>query len=122
MMTFLEKLSVTGYRGFEKLQHLRLAVPSDEPGSGLTIVVGPNNGGKSALLESIFLVSRAKPINLPADDPTWNRVEIESRWTGGVRMTLRAAGGRESAYSNRRTQRGATSARLFPPAQKRFAQ
>lgn len=107
---FLEKLSVTGYRGFENMQHLRLAVPTGEPGSGLSIVVGPNNGGKSALLESIFLVSRAKPINLPADDPTWNRVKIESQWTGDVRVTLQAA----EAGGSLLTPIGGTKAEQLP--------
>ena len=49
----LISLTVEGYRGFAQEQTLRFAQPTGEIGSGLTILVGPNNGGKSSVLEAL---------------------------------------------------------------------
>ena len=46
-------LTVKGFRGFSEKQSLRIAQPTGQPGSGLTILVGPNNGGKSTIIESL---------------------------------------------------------------------
>jgi predicted ATPase len=46
-------LKVHGLRGFAKQQELRLAVPTGEPGSGLTVLVGANNAGKSTAIEAL---------------------------------------------------------------------
>jgi ABC-type branched-subunit amino acid transport system ATPase component len=55
----LTELSVLGYRGFSRPQPpVRFAVPNGKPGSGLTALVGPNNAGKSALLEVLGLLKR----------------------------------------------------------------
>lgn len=50
---------IEGYRGFRTEQSLDLAVPTGEPGSGLTIIVGANNAGKSALWEGFDVLSRS---------------------------------------------------------------
>lgn len=47
----IEKLTCHGYRGFSKKQTLNLALPNGSRGSGLTVLVGPNGGGKSTLVE-----------------------------------------------------------------------
>lgn len=50
----LTSLKITGYRGFEKTACVKFAVPHDCcPGSGLTIITGPNNSGKSSILECL---------------------------------------------------------------------
>lgn len=49
----LTQLKILGYRGFRSQEILDLAVPTDRPGSGLTILTGPNNGGKSSILECL---------------------------------------------------------------------
>src|SRR5689334_15405571 len=51
-------VSLYGYRGFAQRANLKLAVPDGRPGSGLTILVGPNNGGKSTVLEVIQFLQR----------------------------------------------------------------
>lgn len=48
----IEALTIYGLRGFETPQTLRLAEPTGAEGSGLTILVGPNNGGKSTVVEA----------------------------------------------------------------------
>lgn len=47
----IEKLTCHGYRGFSTEQTLNLAIPNGKRGSGLTLLVGPNGGGKSTLVE-----------------------------------------------------------------------
>ena len=48
-----KKIEVEGFRGFAENQILTLAQPTENrPGSGLTIVVGANNAGKSTVIEA----------------------------------------------------------------------
>lgn len=49
----LEKLEILGYRGFKENATLNFAIPNGSPGSGLTILTGPNNSGKSSILECL---------------------------------------------------------------------
>ena len=49
----LTKIEISGYRGFKEPATLDLAVPNGKPGSGLTILTGPNNSGKSSVLECL---------------------------------------------------------------------
>lgn len=55
---FVESISVEGFRGFKDEAVLRLAQPNNHPGSGLTIVVGANNAGKSTVWESFDAISK----------------------------------------------------------------
>ncbi len=49
----LTKMEVSGYRGFKTTGTINFAVPNGELGSGLTIITGPNNAGKSSILECL---------------------------------------------------------------------
>lgn len=50
----IKKLSISGFRGFGENQTISFAVPDGEkPGSGLTIITGANNSGKTTIVESI---------------------------------------------------------------------
>lgn len=55
----IKSISCIGFRGFSTKQTLDLALPNGKPGSGLTIVVGPNGGGKSTLVECFLKISQA---------------------------------------------------------------
>lgn len=55
----IKTLSCIGYRGFATEQKLNLAIPNGKPGSGLTVLVGPNGGGKSTLVECFNKISLA---------------------------------------------------------------
>lgn len=55
------KLDILGYRGFGELQSLDLALPNGKLGSGLTIIVGPNNSGKSTIVEAFKAISQSSP-------------------------------------------------------------
>jgi len=49
----LKKIEVLGFRGFGTLESIELALPNGKDGSGLTILVGSNNSGKTSILEAI---------------------------------------------------------------------
>ena len=57
----ITSLTIKGLRGFSTEQCLRVARPSGETGSGLTILVGPNNGGKSTVIESLQALVDSSP-------------------------------------------------------------
>ncbi|WP_170218672.1 ATP-dependent nuclease [Marilutibacter aestuarii] len=53
-MSFLKTLSIAGYRGFKEPCVIHLAVPkSQDEGSGLTVITGANNSGKSTVIEAL---------------------------------------------------------------------
>jgi len=57
----LKRLIIKDFRGFYKLQSLKFAIPNEKPGSGLTVIVGPNNSGKSTILEAIKRFAKNAP-------------------------------------------------------------
>lgn len=53
-MSFLKTLAIAGYRGFNERCEIHLAVPSNRrEGSGLTVITGANNSGKSTVIEAL---------------------------------------------------------------------
>ena len=57
----VECLEIKGLRGFASEQCLQFARPTGQSGSGLTILVGPNSGGKSTVIESLDALSNRSP-------------------------------------------------------------
>lgn len=50
----IKELSISGFRGFGKTQRITFAIPdSKTPGSGLSIITGANNSGKTTIIEAI---------------------------------------------------------------------
>ena len=49
----IKELSIFGFRGFGEKQTLQFALPNGQVGSGLTIITGANNSGKTTIIESI---------------------------------------------------------------------
>ena len=80
----VEKLTIKGLRGFANEQDLRFAQPTGEAGSGITILVGPNNGGKSTVVESLQAWSARRAPTFPegkrnqrAGDRVSIRIELD---------------------------------------------
>ena len=48
----VKSLKIKGFRSFSEETVLKLALPNGEEGSGLTVIVGPNNSGKSSIIEA----------------------------------------------------------------------
>jgi predicted ATP-dependent endonuclease of OLD family len=49
----LKELQIIGFRGFKEKAIIEFAVPDGTKGSGLTLITGPNNSGKSSILECL---------------------------------------------------------------------
>ena len=102
----LKSALIKGFRGFATEQHLILAQPDgSSPGSGLTVIVGPNSGGKSTIVEAFRkLATRATTSftegkrNKSADD----KVEIKVIFSSGESTSLRTveAGGSETEWKS----------------------
>ena len=56
----IKRLSIQGLRGFATQHSVDFSIPNGSYGSGITVLVGPNNGGKSTVIESIRALSIAK--------------------------------------------------------------
>lgn len=48
-----DKIKIEGLRGFADKTEISLAKPNGQPGSGITLLTGPNNSGKSTIIEAI---------------------------------------------------------------------
>lgn len=83
----LQKLEIEGLRGFVNKQELLLAEPDGKPGSGLTILVGPNNGGKSTVVEALRATSYASPAG---DGQPQSFTEGRRNKKAGDRILIRA--------------------------------
>lgn len=63
-VTMYKELKIKGLRGFGTEQTLNLAVPvDDKEGSGLTIIVGANNSGKSTIWEAFRALSGQQDVS-----------------------------------------------------------
>jgi hypothetical protein len=91
----VKSISVAGFRGYNEEQTLSLAIPSGEPGSGLTIVVGANNAGKSTVWESFDAVARKLRHDVSFSEGRRNRarpegIEISVTWVDGSQYVVRS--------------------------------
>ncbi len=53
----IKAIEIYGFRGFAAKQRVELALPNGKPGSGLTLIVGPNNSGKSTVVEALRFIA-----------------------------------------------------------------
>lgn len=60
-MSYYKELKILGFRGFSQECKIEFAIPNEkEEGSGLTILVGENNSGKTSILETLRMLDIAK--------------------------------------------------------------
>lgn len=99
----VSSVSVYGYRGFAKETTIRLATPKGEDGSGLTILTGPNSGGKSSVLEAISMLGAPNPVELGRAKRSRNR-KPRTRYTfvddSELRLEAIAAGTSATEWSS----------------------
>ena len=88
----LTSLTLEGYRGFAQEQKIRFAQPTDAIGSGLTVLVGPNNGGKSTVLEALSIMFSQQDMSITEgkrNSLAGDRVSISVNFTSGDSHSLR---------------------------------
>lgn len=99
----ITKLSITGLRGFATTQDLDLALPNGRPGSGLTMLVGPNNAGKSTVVEAfqVFASNQGPSFTEGKRNRTaGDRVDLAVESSDGTSAALRTVvgGGSETEW------------------------
>lgn len=84
----LTTLEITGLRGFASKQALTLALPNGAPGSGLTVIVGANNAGKSTAIEALRAIAQR-------EGPSFTQGRRNQ--AAGDQVTIRAADAQNKA-------------------------
>jgi hypothetical protein len=107
--TRVTSLTVRGLRGFRSDARLRIAQPTGAAGSGLTIVVGANNAGKSTIWESFDAVARKAKSDVSFSEGRRNR-----HTAGGVHIRLDWADGTAFVLKSRDAETSETSADWAP--------
>jgi len=77
----LQKIKICGYRGFSSAQSMALAIPNGTFGSGLTIITGSNNSGKSSILECLRARSGYGNVSFTTGTRNSNRDEVSITYT-----------------------------------------
>jgi AAA15 family ATPase/GTPase len=57
----IKQIRINGLRGFSQEQTLSLGIPNSKLGSGLTVIVGANNSGKSTIYEAFRAITQHSP-------------------------------------------------------------
>src|SRR5215831_964502 len=98
----ITSLEITGLRSFATMGRLELSVPDGRRGSGLTVLVGPNNSGKSTIIEAFAALSHREGLsftegkrNKAAGDTVSLRV---SGTQGTYELRTVAVGGSEAVW------------------------
>lgn len=110
----ISKLSIEGLRGFSKKIEINFALPDKKnKGSGLTVLVGPNNSGKSTVIEAIHLLSTNSDtipitarneilngqVHIKAEDNNLNKFVLSTTNNGGSFIIKKCNG--EDYYDNK---------------------
>lgn len=89
----IKKISVKGIRSFKNESSITLAIPDYEKiGSGFNMLVGPNNSGKSSLIETIYLTNNRGLSFIPNEirNKENNIFHIEIATTNDYKFTLKS--------------------------------
>jgi predicted ATP-dependent endonuclease of OLD family len=63
-MPTIRSVSIEHYKGFFERRDIGFAQPNGRPGGGLTILVGPNNSGKSSVLNAVRLALTPRHVDV----------------------------------------------------------
>ena len=87
----IKELSIFGFRGFGEKQTLQFALPNGQVGSGLTIITGANNSGKTTIIESI------RAFNGGSDSPSFSEGRRNKKANERVELIIKDENGNESS-------------------------
>jgi hypothetical protein len=102
----LESLRILGLRGFAKSQLLPFAIPNGTDGSGLTILVGANNAGKSTAIEALRALNQSAP-------PSFTQGRRNEYAGDRVKLVLKRKDGLVVALESE--QAGTSETKINPP-------
>jgi hypothetical protein len=90
-------IDISGLRGFATNERLELAIPNGKVGSGLTIVVGQNNAGKSTITEAFAAVACRPYIirHFPEgkrNKAAGDRVSVTLSFSSGYQLSAKTVG------------------------------
>jgi predicted ATPase len=99
-----KSLEIVGLRGFSAARTLTPAIPNGTRWSGLTILVGPNNSGKSTIVEAFRAISKNDAVSFPEGRRNvlaGGNVRIHAQYVQGGWRTLEtvAGGGSETNFT-----------------------
>lgn len=78
----IKEISISGFRGFGISQTVQFAMPDNENlGSGLTIITGANNSGKTTIIEAIRAFNSS-------DSPSFSEGRRNAQTNGKVYLTM----------------------------------
>lgn len=105
----ISSFEICGFRGFGNSQRLELAQPTGNAGSGLTIIVGPNSGGKSTIIEGFKVISARRTQSFTEgrrNKDAGDRISIKITNSDGNNYELRTVdvGGSETHWANGQPQ------------------
>jgi predicted ATPase len=120
------KLEILGLRGFSIKQSLEFGIPNGNLGSGLTILVGPNNSGKSTITEALNAFTTNTPPSFPEGKrniQAGRRIDIRLTNTATQSISLKtiAAGGSESKFDEAGGIQLATVKPFIVPSRRMFS-
>lgn len=103
----LQSMSIRGLRGFATEQTINFAIPHGSPGSGLTVIVGANNAGKSTVIEALRALAQRNNQSPSFTQGRRNQaagdeVSISVTDASNIKSTLRSvrAGSSETAFDH----------------------
>lgn len=107
----LQTLELQGFRGFAIQQRLSFAIPNGGPGSGMTTLVGPNNGGKSTIVEALRALAAPS-----SQTPTHPRSFTEGRRNkrAGDKILIQATDSSGKIGGLRTVESGGSETEWFP--------
>ncbi len=91
----LQKLIIQNYKGFQSKTIIEFSLPCGKYGSGLNIIVGSNNSGKSTIFDAIGKFGRFNSIinDEEVQKSTRNNFLLELTDCDGIKHTLKAIDG-----------------------------
>lgn len=122
----IKSLSILGLRGFASAQTLPLAIPNGKPGSGLTMLVGPNSGGKSTVIEAFRALSSGNQPSFTEgrrNHRAYDRITIKAEHSSGKDLELVTieGGGSETVFRPEQKPDWANNAIFVLPSRRYFA-
>ncbi len=101
----IRRIRLEGLRGFVDSDWLALGVPTGKEGSGLTVITGPNNSGKSTIIEALHVLTNPRPPSFAEEkrnSSTDYRVTLTFEDSSGISKQLASipTSGSETTWTN----------------------